>query len=175
MSKAYKIAEREYQLSEAPSENEAIRLIEIDEQSHELQVELSMSGRQELLLDGLKHSLRTAKCPEGIWVWSKGQAWLVAEGGSSGRRRGSADAGGQALVTPATPGVVVRILVNVGDKVQKGDELVVVAAMKMESPLCAGYPGEVTAINTEEGANVKPGDILVELEAEETEKEESHE
>jgi biotin carboxyl carrier protein len=52
----------------------------------------------------------------------------------------------------------------VGDTVEKGQGLVVVAAMKMETTLTAPHAGEVTAVRVEVGANVRPGEILVDVE-----------
>ena len=63
------------------------------------------------------------------------------------------------------PAVVQNVLVEVDQVVDKGQPLVVVSAMKMESTLVAPYPGTVAAVNTEVGAKVNPGDILVEIEA----------
>jgi biotin carboxyl carrier protein len=59
---------------------------------------------------------------------------------------------------------VVRILAEVGQSVTKGTPLVVVSAMKMEITLSAPYDGVVTAVNSEEGAAVSPGEILVDIE-----------
>ncbi|MBW2139305.1 MAG: DUF2118 domain-containing protein [Deltaproteobacteria bacterium] len=64
------------------------------------------------------------------------------------------------------PSVVVRVLVNEGDRVEKGQGLLVVTAMKMETTLKAPYAGIVKKINTQPEAKVMPGDILVEIEPE---------
>jgi len=77
---------------------------------------------------------------------------------------------GPGEVTPPMPSVVVRILVKEGDRVEKGQGLVVVTAMKMETTLKAPYGGIVSKVNTEPEAKVMPGDILVEIE----EQEDSH-
>jgi len=66
-------------------------------------------------------------------------------------------------VTPPMPSVVVKILAAEGDKVEKGQGLVVVSAMKMETTLKAPHQGIVKKINTSVNARVAPGDILVEL------------
>lgn len=72
-------------------------------------------------------------------------------------------------VTPPMPAAVIRILVIEGARVKRGEALLVVSAMKMESTLVAPYPGLVKKINTTLGAQVKPGDILVEIAPEEGE------
>jgi acetyl/propionyl-CoA carboxylase alpha subunit len=67
-------------------------------------------------------------------------------------------------VTPPMPAVVVRILVQEGEPVVKGQGLVVVSAMKMESTLKAPFDGVVKKINTALQAKVMPGERLVEIE-----------
>ncbi|MFZ0451589.1 MAG: biotin/lipoyl-containing protein, partial [Desulfatiglandaceae bacterium] len=69
-------------------------------------------------------------------------------------------------ITPPMPSVVVRILVAEGDRVESGQGLVVVSAMKMENTLVAPYKGLVKKINTRAEARVAPGDTLVEIEKE---------
>jgi len=69
-------------------------------------------------------------------------------------------------VTPPMPAVVVRILIHEGDRVKRGQGLIVVTAMKMETTLVAPSDGRVKKINTSEGAKVVPGEILVEIEEE---------
>ncbi len=70
-------------------------------------------------------------------------------------------------VTPPMPSVVVKVLVAQGQTVKKGDGLVVVSAMKMETTLTAPFASRVAGINVAEGDKVMPGEILVDLEAEE--------
>ncbi len=74
-------------------------------------------------------------------------------------------------ITPQTPSVVVSVLVNAGDTVKKGQGVVVVSAMKMETTLNAPFDGNVTAVNTSEGDKVSPGDILVDIEKTESDPE----
>ncbi len=72
------------------------------------------------------------------------------------------------LVTPPMPAIVIQVPVNLGDTVAKGDAVVVVSAMKMETPLAAPHGGTVTRIGVAQGDKVMPGDILVDIEKEET-------
>lgn len=108
--------------------------------------------------------LFVARSKDGIWVWSKGQCRLVQDAARQRTARRDADGGVGRSVTPPMPAVVQNVLVEVDQVVDKGQALVVVSAMKMESTLVAPYPGTVRAVNTEVGAKVNPGDILVEIE-----------
>ena len=76
---------------------------------------------------------------------------------------GAADAGGH--ITPPMPGQVIKVMVQTGDVVAKGQAVVVIMAMKMETTLTAPYDGKVTEVRAVEGAQVKPGDLLVDIEA----------
>ncbi len=62
------------------------------------------------------------------------------------------------------PAIVIAILAKPGDAVEKGQGIIVVSAMKMETTLFAPYSGKIIAINTSEGQKVNPGDILVDIE-----------
>jgi len=66
-------------------------------------------------------------------------------------------------VTVPMQGVVIRYLVNKGDKVSKGDVVVVIEAMKMENDVYANKDGAVVEIYAEVGATVSPGDILMSI------------
>lgn len=77
----------------------------------------------------------------------------------------SSKSSGPAPVNAPMPGLVVRINVAIGDKVEAGQGVVVMEAMKMENELRASAPGIVKAIHAEVGKAVEKGTTLVELEA----------
>lgn len=58
-------------------------------------------------------------------------------------------------------GKVWKILVAVGDKVQLDDEMVILEALKMETPIYSENSGTVSEIRVKEGDAVNEGDILV--------------
>lgn len=60
-------------------------------------------------------------------------------------------------------GSVLKILVKKGDRVQKGDPLIVTEAMKMETTLQANFAGTVDLIHVAEGEAIESGDLLLEL------------
>ncbi|MDQ3857617.1 MAG: hypothetical protein M3327_04090 [Actinomycetota bacterium] len=69
----------------------------------------------------------------------------------------------RALVAPM-PGTVIRVLVREGERVEARQALVVVEAMKMETPLTSPYEAIVRRVNVVEGDRVTGGAVLVELE-----------
>jgi pyruvate carboxylase len=62
------------------------------------------------------------------------------------------------------PGTVIRVLVGVGDEVRPRQPLVVLEAMKMETPVVSPYEAVVRSVHVEEGDRVAGGAVLVELE-----------
>ncbi len=79
------------------------------------------------------------------------------------RSRGSHRHVGGGLEAPM-PGKVIAVKVAAGDTVRKGDELVVVEAMKMENAVRAPRAGRVKSVSARVGDMVSPGVVLVELE-----------
>jgi acetyl/propionyl-CoA carboxylase alpha subunit len=67
------------------------------------------------------------------------------------------------LVAPM-PGTVIRVLAAAGDRVASRQPLVVLEAMKMETPLVSPYEATVRSVNVAEGDQVAGGAVLVELE-----------
>ena len=63
------------------------------------------------------------------------------------------------------PGTVIKVLVAAGDRVSARQALVVLEAMKMETPLAAPYDATVRAVHVAEGDRVAGGTLLVELDA----------
>jgi len=63
------------------------------------------------------------------------------------------------------PGRVTRVAVAVGDRVKRGQELVVVEAMKMENALVAPSDGVVKSLSVKVGDMVAPGPALLVIEA----------
>ena len=62
------------------------------------------------------------------------------------------------------PGVILSVAVQVGDQVVTGDEICVLAAMKMQQTLRADWSGIVRAVHVESGQQVLDGDPIVDLE-----------
>ena len=67
----------------------------------------------------------------------------------------------QLVLKAPMPGLVVRVEVEVGQKVNKGDGLVIVEAMKMENELKALHAGVVKEIKIQEKAPVEKNQVLI--------------
>ena len=64
------------------------------------------------------------------------------------------------------PGLITRVLAEVGQRVHAGDGLVVIEAMKMENELCAPESATVAGIAVTSGDVVDRDQVLITLEAE---------
>ncbi|MER2063423.1 MAG: biotin/lipoyl-containing protein, partial [Alkalibacterium sp.] len=62
------------------------------------------------------------------------------------------------------PGSVLQVLVNRGDKVEKGDPIVITEAMKMETTIRSAIAGKVERLFVKEGDTIQTNDLLVEIE-----------
>ena len=76
----------------------------------------------------------------------------------------SAGPSGPAPIVAPMPGLVVRVNVAIGDRVEAGQGIVVMEAMKMENELRATGAGTVRSIEITPGTAVEKGTLLVELE-----------
>jgi len=70
---------------------------------------------------------------------------------------------GKTLTAPM-PGVVLAVRVKAGDRVKRGEEMVLLESMKMELNILAGADGVVKKVCVTQGQNVAHGVILVEFE-----------
>ncbi len=61
------------------------------------------------------------------------------------------------------PGTVMKVLVVPGQKVEKGDHLIITEAMKMETTVQAPFAGTIKEIFVEDGEAIQTGDLLIEL------------
>jgi acetyl/propionyl-CoA carboxylase alpha subunit len=72
--------------------------------------------------------------------------------------------GGESSLTAPMPGTVIKVLATPGDRVAPRQTLLVLEAMKMETPVVSPYEATVRAVHVAEGDRVAGGAILVELE-----------
>jgi acetyl-CoA/propionyl-CoA carboxylase biotin carboxyl carrier protein len=105
--------------------------------------------------------------PAGLGGPSWGTAPTGPNGGTrkpkraKGKKAGAA-ASGDAVTSPMQ-GTIVKIAVEDGQRVDEGDVIVVLEAMKMEQPLKAHKSGTVTGLQAEVGATVTNGAVICEL------------
>ena len=82
---------------------------------------------------------------------------------ATGRAKPKADPGNPLHVGAPMPGMVVTVAVKVGQKVAKGDPLLSLEAMKMETMLSAERDATVQAVHVRPGDVINAKDLLLEL------------
>ncbi|MCA9069169.1 MAG: biotin/lipoyl-binding protein, partial [Planctomycetaceae bacterium] len=75
-----------------------------------------------------------------------------------------ADSTNPGHVGASMPGMVVNVAVQVGDSVVKGQKLLMLEAMKMQTLIAAEVAGEVKEVHVHPGTHVETGDLLVVIE-----------
>jgi pyruvate carboxylase len=83
------------------------------------------------------------------------------EGKASSRVK--ADPADLTHVAAGMPGMVIGVTIAVGDKVNKGQKLLALEAMKMETVVTAERDGEITQLHVKSGSQVETGDLLLVL------------
>lgn len=75
-----------------------------------------------------------------------------------------ASKGNKGSIGAPMPGEVIAIKVKVGDKVEKGQALAVMSALKMEMVVQSPVAGKVTKVAAEKGMKLAGDDLLLEIE-----------
>ncbi len=106
----------------------------------------------------------------GWFALSGDELWLDLDGATFRFREvdhlaGRASAPDGARVAAPLAGLVRKVHVAAGQRVEAGAPLLVIEAMKMETVLTARAPGAVRTVHAAEGAQVAAGAVLVEIEA----------
>jgi pyruvate carboxylase len=68
------------------------------------------------------------------------------------------------LITAFIPGTIKKIFVRRGRKVEEGDQLLILEAMKMQNVISAPVDGKIKAIHVKKGQMVSKGFLMMELE-----------
>jgi biotin carboxyl carrier protein len=123
-------------------------------------------GVYSVLLDGHSYEARAEPGDGCAWITIRGRRFRVAitdprrwtrkRTGTQGQQR-------ENIVAPM-PGKIVRVLVEMGDKVETGQGIVVVEAMKMQNEMKTRKAGRVAAVPVREGDTVVAGAILATIE-----------
>ena len=82
------------------------------------------------------------------------------------KKLGFASANNQKLknIKAPMPGLIIDILVESGQSIQKGDPLLILEAMKMENILKAGGEGIIKSVSFTKGMAVDKGQVIIEME-----------
>ena len=129
----------------------------------QLDAALIRPGVLSLLIESRVYEVKREKVGSEIHLWVGNQRYAVElrdlrslRNLKDGARR---QQGSSKLIAPM-PGKVVRLLVNEKDKVEAGQGVVVVEAMKMQNEIKSPKKGIVQRLTAAEGSSVNAGDVL---------------
>ena len=100
---------------------------------------------------------------ESAVLAENGHHYTISLKSDRGRAADATVAAGHSDLSSPMPGKVLQVLVAEGDTVEEGDRLLIVEAMKMETPIRAPRTSQVTKLHVQAGDSVAPGETLVEL------------
>lgn len=72
--------------------------------------------------------------------------------------------GGAGALITQMPGKVVKLMKKEGDKVAKGETVLILEAMKMENEIKSGADGIIKSVNVKEGQALEAGFLMIEIE-----------
>jgi pyruvate carboxylase subunit B len=143
--------------------------LSIGDEVWDVDARLTAQGIYSLLIGGVSHVADVVDREGACLVNVGGEAyevlveeqtrWIIRT------RGGAASAGAGQTVRAPMPGKITHVAIRAGDRVQAGDTLVVIEAMKMENELKAAAAGAIAEVRVSAGQAVNPGDVLVVLQA----------
>lgn len=130
-------------------------------------VEFALGAKDsQILVGGNPHTVKlgpgTAEVDGIVYAVS---AEGLEEPTRKGRRAASAHAAEEAgALTAIMPGLIIKVLKKEGDRVEAGETVLILEAMKMQNELQAKAPGVIRQMNVKQGENVEMRQVLCVIE-----------
>ncbi len=115
-----------------------------------------------LSFDGVQRSFRIVEAADQFYLHSTLGSRVIRRLPRHPIRQSASEEGS---ANSPMPGQVLKILVEVGQKVSSGDPLIILEAMKMEHTMRASVDGVVETILVSQGEVIGPGQVLVQIAA----------
>jgi biotin carboxyl carrier protein len=137
--------------------------IKVNNKDFKVEIESISDNKAEVLCNETRYEVmfEESSVPTKTPVISRKAAVPVADVGN--KKRDTTNVGTNVIKAPI-PGLIIDILVKVGDKVKGGDVVAKMEAMKMENNILASMDGKIKSINIKMGESVLEGDALMEME-----------
>ena len=148
-----------YTLSVEPQANGHFR-VTIDSRVYEVDARVLAHGGLRLHMDGESYIAFTAAEADKRYIQVEGDSYTLSLPAATRRRATSAGDG----LTAQMPGQVTAISVQAGEVVTRGQTLLILEAMKMETRIAAPADGRVTRILVAVGEVVERGQRLADFE-----------
>jgi len=133
------------------------------EREHRLGIVQLDDGSLRFRVDGLTETVRFQRAGDRLYILRGGETLAVRDLTRAAPERAIAN-GGDGKVRAAMNGRVVAVLVKQGDRVEPGQPVVTLEAMKMEHVHVASVSGIIAELAVEEGEQVTTGKIVATIE-----------
>ena len=157
----YEYGNKVYHLSVKEDKN--IFKVEIDGEEIPTEVLVFNAGFLKFSIGNRVHKSVVSKDKEVVNVFMDGMVYRLKEHKAGAPEPTSKNEEEGTLNSPIS-GKVVKILVKAGDVIIKGQELLIIEAMKMEHKVKSPYAGKVKAVNFKVEDKVDIGQLLVDVE-----------
>lgn len=138
--------------------------VTVGEATFQVRAQRPEHGKLNLQVGDRRLRVYVASDGQRRYVAMAGQTWVLERHKPEQKRRfGAAGGPGAGSLEASMPGLVLDVLVSAGDKVERGDTLVLLEAMKMELRITAPTTGRVTQVYCKAGEVVDRGQVLVEI------------
>jgi biotin carboxyl carrier protein len=117
-----------------------------------------------VLMEGRSYEVSVEARGDTYFVRHGAAEQLVTLSDPSRQARAAAATDGPENIVTMMPGKVVRLLIEEGERVEAGQGLIVVEAMKMENEIAATKEGKVGSIKVQPGQTVEGGAVLMMIE-----------
>ena len=166
MHHAFKLGDAEHNLELSRSAGGyrlhlADRVIPID-------LKTGADGRAWLTLDGVHHEVVIATRGDDVFVHFDGEAYQLRYEHPLKRLAEAGQGSAEDKVLAPMPGSIVSVQVKPGDAVAKGQTLLVMESMKMETTIAAPRDGVIEAVTYDKGQTFDRDALLLSLVAKET-------
>lgn len=135
--------------------------------THDIQIHSIDGASVTATIDGIRRQAQYAIDGTTLYLDASGQTLEIEN--RTYQPALSEDAAGSGRIVANTEGLVIAVAAEVGARVEKGDVLVTIEAMKMEHRLLADGDGTVTEVSAQTGTQVKKGQVMAVLELDESE------
>ncbi len=121
------------------------------------------AGNYTVNVDGKNYNAKV-EADGSVVVNGKSYKVGVSAGGAAPAAAAAAGSGKAAELVSPLPGTVMKVVAAAGSEVAEGDTIVIIEAMKQETPIKAEKPGKVLEIMVEVGNVIAQGDVLASIE-----------
>lgn len=163
---------RDFKVEVRPSGEEGALVVKVGDESFTLKPSLKKDGTWSVDNASLHHSVKVVKrTGKKVLMEVDGEAreieWEHVRRDEADEKTGTQTKSGKRVsggIYPPMPGKISEVRVKVGDKVQSGQTVCILEAMKMFNELKAPSNGTVKEVTIKPGSLVALGDLLVRIE-----------